>query len=58
MDREIKIIISHYPGGKSQRQISKELNINRRTINKYIENYENKKARLTSFLKVTVIKMN
>jgi DNA-binding CsgD family transcriptional regulator len=32
-----KIIMSHYREGKSQRQISKELNINRRTISKYIQ---------------------
>jgi len=34
-----KIIISHYREGKSQRQISKDLNINRRTIGKYIKDY-------------------
>ena len=32
-----KIIMSHYREGKSQRQISRELSINRRTINKYIQ---------------------
>lgn len=43
-----KIIISHYREGKSQRQISKDLNINRRTIGKYIKDYEDKKAKLSN----------
>ena len=43
-----KIIISHYRKGKSQRQISKDLNINRRTIGKYIKDYEDKKAKLSN----------
>jgi transposase len=43
-----KIIISHYRKGKSQRQISKDLNINRRTIGKYIKDYEDKKAKLAN----------
>jgi transposase len=43
-----KIIISHYREGKSQRQISKELGINRRTIRKYIKDYEIKKAKLSN----------
>jgi transposase len=43
-----KIIISHYRKGKSQRQISKNLNINRRTIGKYIKDYEDKKAKLVN----------
>jgi transposase len=43
-----KIIISHYRKGKSQRQISKDLNINRRTIGKYIKDYEDKKAKLVN----------
>jgi len=43
-----KIIISPYRKGKSQRQISKDLNINRRTIGKYIKDYEDKKAKLVN----------
>ncbi len=43
-----KIIISHYRKGKSQRQVSKGLNINRRTIGKYIKDYEDKKAKLVN----------
>jgi transposase len=43
-----KIIISHYREGKSQRQIERELGINRRTISKYIKDYENKKAKLAN----------
>jgi len=45
---EQKIIISHYREGKSQRQISRELSINRRAISKYIKDHKNKKARLTN----------
>lgn len=43
-----KIIISHYREGKSQRQIERELGINRRTIRKYIKDYEDKKAKLAN----------
>lgn len=35
-----EIIIRSHREGKSQRQISKELQINRKTIKKYIEDYE------------------
>ena len=38
-----KIIISHHREGKSQRQIEKETDINRKTIGKYIREYEEKK---------------
>lgn len=43
-----KIIISHYREGKSQRQIERELGINRRTVGKYIKDYEDKKAKLVN----------
>jgi transposase len=36
-----EIIIRSHREGKSQRSISRELQINRKTINKYIEEYEN-----------------
>ena len=36
-----EIIIRSYREGKSQRKISHELQINRKTIRKYIEDYEN-----------------
>lgn len=36
-----EIIIRSHREGKSQRQISRELQINRKTIKKYIEDYEN-----------------
>jgi len=42
-----KIIISHYRKGKSQRQIARQMGLNRRTIAKYIKDYERKKAQLT-----------
>lgn len=43
-----KIIISHYREGKSQRQIERELGINRKTISKYIKDYESKKVKLAN----------
>jgi Transposase and inactivated derivatives len=42
-----KIIISHFQKGKSQRKIAREMNLNRRTIAKYVKDYERKKAKLT-----------
>jgi len=41
-----KIIISHFQKGKSQRQIAREMGINRRTITKYVKDYEGKKHSL------------
>lgn len=38
-----KIIISYYREGKPQRQIERETGINRKTIRKYIKEYEKKK---------------
>jgi transposase len=38
-----KIIISHHREGKTQRQIKRETGINRKTIRKYIREYEEKK---------------
>jgi transposase len=38
-----KIIISHHREGKSQRQIERDTGINRKTIRKYIREYEEKK---------------
>jgi transposase len=35
-----EIIIQHYRLGKSQRQISRDLNINRKTVRRYVEEYE------------------
>jgi transposase len=35
-----EIIIRSYREGKSHRQISRELQINRKTIKKYIDDYE------------------
>ena len=42
-----KIIISHFQKGKSQRQIARQMGLNRRTIAKYIKDYERKKSKLT-----------
>jgi len=42
-----KIIIAYFRKGKSQRQIAREMGLNRRTIAKYVKDYETKKARLT-----------
>lgn len=35
-----EIIIQHYRLGNSQRQISRDLNINRKTVRRYVEEYE------------------
>jgi predicted transcriptional regulator len=42
-----KIIITYFRKGKSQREIAQDLHINRRTVAKYLEGYETKKAQLT-----------
>jgi len=42
MDKQ-KIIISHYREGKTQRQIHRETAISRKTIRKYIQEYDRKK---------------
>jgi DNA-binding CsgD family transcriptional regulator len=42
-----KIIIAYFREGKSQRQIARQMGLNRRTITKYIKDYETKKAQLT-----------
>ncbi len=42
-----KIIITYLRKGKSQRQIAREMGLNRRTIAKYVKDYERKKAWLT-----------
>jgi len=42
-----KIIITYLRKGKSQRQIAGQMGLNRRTIAKYVKDYETKKARLT-----------
>jgi transposase-like protein len=42
-----KIIISHFQKGRSQRQIAREMGLNRRTIAKYVKDYETKKIQLT-----------
>lgn len=39
MSAKQKIILSYFRDGKSQRQISRELQIGRRTVKKYIESY-------------------
>jgi len=41
-----KIIIMHINEGKSQRQISRELNIDRKTIRRYLREYDKKKKEL------------
>jgi len=41
-----KIIIMHISEGKSQRQISRELNIDRKTIRRYLREYDKKKSDL------------
>jgi len=38
-----KIIITYLRKGKSQRQIARQMGLNRRTIAKYIKGYETKK---------------
>ena len=42
-----KIIISYYREGRTQRQIAREVGINRKTIRRYIREYEKKKNILT-----------
>jgi DNA-binding NarL/FixJ family response regulator len=41
MNTKQEIIIRSHREGKSQRRISHELQISRKTIRKYIEDYEN-----------------
>jgi len=41
-----KIIITHYRGNGSQRQIARDLVLNRRTVSRYIKDYERKRAEL------------
>ena len=43
-----KIILDYYQNGKSQRAIHRETGISRKTIRKYIREYEEKKAELLS----------
>ena len=38
-----KIILMHTNEGKSQRQISRELKIDRKTVRRYFQEYEQKK---------------
>ena len=38
-----RVIISHYREGKTQRRIKRETGVNRKTIRKYIREYEEKK---------------
>ena len=45
IDKE-KIIIMHTNKGKTQRQISRELRIDRKTIRRYLRKYEQKKNKL------------
>jgi len=42
-----KIIISYYREGRTQRQIAREIGVNRKTIRRYIREYEKKKDILT-----------
>ncbi|MCK4240010.1 MAG: helix-turn-helix domain-containing protein [Candidatus Atribacteria bacterium] len=42
-----KIIISYFRKRKSQRQIARQMGLNRRTIAKYIKDHKRKKAQLT-----------
>jgi len=42
-----KIIISYYREGRTQRQIAREVGVNRKTIRRYIREYEKKKNILT-----------
>lgn len=46
-----EIIIRHYREGKSQREISKELGISRKTVKKYISEYEDKLSKSGSHTK-------
>ena len=39
-----KIILKHFHDGKSQRAISKETGICRKTIRKYVKDYKSKRA--------------
>ena len=43
-----EIIINNYREGKSQRSISRELQISRRTVKKYIEEFESYQHHITS----------
>jgi DNA-binding NarL/FixJ family response regulator len=40
-----EIIIRYLREGKSQRQISRELQINRKTVKKYVDSYNSKQKR-------------
>jgi len=47
MHTKQSIIIRHYRQGQSQRQISRELGLNRKTVRRYIEQYERSRSSLT-----------
>ncbi len=46
LNEKQQIILKHYHEGKSQRAISRETGICRKTIRDYIRNYEGKRAKL------------
>ena len=46
---KMEIILMHYREGKSQRQMERELKISRKTISKYIKQYEQKRQKLSTF---------
>jgi len=46
LNQKQKIIIAYYLGKKSQRRIAREVGLNRRTVARYIKDYEKKRAQL------------
>ncbi len=46
MSQKQKIIIDYHRGKKSQRRIAREVGLNRRTVARYIKDYEKKRAQL------------
>jgi transposase-like protein len=43
-----KIILRYYRDGDSQRKISRDLKINRETVNRYLKEYERARSKLSS----------
>jgi len=51
MPEKREIIIGHFKQGKSQRQISREMGISRRTVKKYITEYQTEREEGTGSLR-------
>ena len=46
LNQKQKIIIAYYRKNKSQRRIAREVGLNRRTVARYIKDYDQKRAQL------------